>query len=52
LGTTRSAFPLPAPAILESIHATVDSLAELLPEIREAFERASLLLAEPPPDAD
>jgi len=52
LGTVRSTFPLPPSPILDSIHATVESLVELLPEVREAFERASLLLAEPPPDAE
>jgi HD-like signal output (HDOD) protein len=52
LGTAESAIAPPPSAISESIHATVESLAELLPEILEAVERASLLLAEPAPSAD
>ncbi len=50
LGTARSTFAVPPSAVLDLIGAKVDSLTELLPEIREAFERASLLLAEPPAD--
>ena len=51
LGTIRSTYPVPPSAIFESINATIENLAELLPDIRESFERANLMLAQPQSDA-
>ena len=42
----------PPSAVMDLIRCTSDNLTELLPEIKEAVERANLLLAEPPADAD